>query len=63
MTTIGNFAKRVNSDETIDLICMRCFKTAATGTNEVELHAVAQQHDCFPMQQHGELDSRTCSNG
>jgi hypothetical protein len=46
----GNFAKRVNSDETIDLICMRCFQTAASGKSEAEVHAIASEHNCFAMQ-------------
>ena len=58
MMMMGDFAKRVNSDQTIDLICIRCFKTAATGTNEDELHATAQQHNCCPLPDHEELDSQ-----
>ena len=59
MISIGNFAKRVNHDSTIDLICTLCFQTAATGRNEEKVFAAAQQHACFPFFQ--ERDDSTDS--
>lgn len=47
MISIGTFAKRVNEDKTIDLICKRCFQTAARGTSDAEALAMAQQHACL----------------
>jgi hypothetical protein len=46
MISIENFVRRVNPDSTIDLICTRCFQTAASGTNEADAVKAAEQHVC-----------------
>ena len=46
MISIGNFAKRVNQDNTIDLICTCCFQTVARGRSDAEALAIAQPHAC-----------------
>jgi hypothetical protein len=40
------FRYRVNSDGTIDSICLRCFLTAARVENEADLHAREAAHLC-----------------
>jgi len=54
MISIGNFTKRVNRDSTIDLICTRCFLTAARGRSDAEAMAIAQQHVCHTSLQESE---------
>jgi hypothetical protein len=45
MISIGGFFRRKNPDSTIDLICPKCFQTAASGKSESEaLTAAAKEH-------------------
>jgi hypothetical protein len=45
MISIGGFFRRKNPDSTIDLICPKCFQTAASGKSEAEaLAAAAKKH-------------------
>ena len=40
------FAIRSNPDRTFDSICMHCFRTVATSSSIVELHALERNHVC-----------------
>ena len=42
------FARRENPDDTIDLICKRCFQTVVTTKNELALIRAEQEHCCDP---------------
>ena len=42
------FAHRSNSDGTVDTICIRCFQTVATVSDEAELAKIEQEHICDP---------------
>jgi hypothetical protein len=41
------FARRINRDLTIDSICTKCYMTAATGKDDVELALAVCQHICY----------------
>lgn len=50
MPTPTTFARRWNSDGSIDSICYSCYRTVASARTEVELQwAEQQQHDCVPL--------------
>jgi hypothetical protein len=40
------FQHRVNADQTIDTICLRCYLTAATADNEADLQELEAAHRC-----------------
>src|ERR1700746_2564233 len=40
------FAKRRNPDGTMDSICLNCFRTVATCTDELELIELEKEHRC-----------------
>jgi hypothetical protein len=42
----SQFYHRVNADQTIDSICLRCFLTAARVENEADLHEREAAHEC-----------------
>lgn len=49
MQVIGDFARRENSDSTVDLICTRCFQTIAHGSNEKAFEDARKNHKCDPL--------------
>jgi hypothetical protein len=51
MISIGSFVRRVNRDSTIDLICIHCFQTAASGKSDAEVNDAAQQHACVSLEE------------
>ena len=42
------FLHRANRDGTFDSICLRCFHTIATETNEAALAGAEMEHQCVP---------------
>jgi hypothetical protein len=42
----SQFFHRVNSNKTMDAICLVCFLTAATSDNEADLHELELAHQC-----------------
>jgi hypothetical protein len=48
MTTIG-FVRRENSDETIDSICLNCYRTVASVQVPSDLESVEERHVCNPV--------------
>ena len=47
MPTSITFARRWNSDGSIDSICSRCFRTIASAQSEIDLQAAEQRHSCL----------------
>jgi hypothetical protein len=43
------FRRRLNLDGTCDSICLNCFKTIATTSDEEELDTFNRQHVCDPF--------------
>ncbi|HTD54120.1 MAG TPA: hypothetical protein VK670_01970 [Silvibacterium sp.] len=43
---VPQFAKRRNSDGTMDSICLNCFRTVATCTDQLELIEFEKDHRC-----------------
>ena len=56
---VQQFAKRYNSDGTVDSICLNCFRTVATCADELELIEFEKDHRCgqdraeLPESRHG----------
>ncbi len=48
MTTFISFARRHNTDTTIDSICTRCYQTVASEQVETNLTSAEQLHSCDP---------------
>jgi hypothetical protein len=48
MTTLSPFARRKNSDGSIDSICTTCFQTIASEDSEGKLIAHEEHHSCDP---------------
>ncbi len=42
------YRHRQNADDTVDSICLRCFRTIATGANENFLAQSEEAHHCAP---------------
>jgi hypothetical protein len=40
------FPRRLNDDETYDLICPRCFRTVVRKTHESQLTEIERKHVC-----------------
>ena len=49
MTTFPKFAKRRNTNSSIDSICTKCFLTIASASSEGELAAHEERHICDPF--------------
>jgi hypothetical protein len=49
MTTFPSFAKRRNSNRSIDSICTKCFLTVASVGSDEELVAHEEKHICDPF--------------
>ena len=47
------FAHRLNEDGTIDSICLSCFRTVVTTSDEVELPEHELKHKCEPLHDTG----------
>ena len=45
---MSKFAKRRNPDGTMDSICLNCFRTVATCTDQLELIEFEKDHRCMP---------------
>jgi len=43
---VQQFAKRRNPDGTMDSICLNCFRTVATSTDELKLIEFERDHQC-----------------
>ena len=41
-----HYARRRNADGTSDSICLRCFRTVASGNSSVDLPKMESQHRC-----------------
>ena len=48
MVSIEPYFHRRNKDGTVDSICTRCYMTASTARNELELPEIEQSHICDP---------------
>ncbi len=46
MLASAQFVHRVNADETIDSICLRCLETVASVQNPAALKELEQEHVC-----------------
>src|SRR5277367_612305 len=51
MTTFISFARRRNSDTTIDSICTKCYQTIASAHTPGDLQAYEQVHRCDPSEE------------
>jgi hypothetical protein len=49
MTAFPKFAKRRNSNRSIDSICTKCFLTVASASSDEELVAHEERHVCDPF--------------
>ena len=49
MSQLGDFARRVNSDSTLDLICARCFRTVVHATDDSGFGEAQRMHKCEPL--------------
>jgi hypothetical protein len=50
MVTAEGFVRRVNSDSTIDSICLSCYKTVVTVEQEIDLVGAETRHACHPLE-------------
>ena len=48
MTSRTAFVRWAKMDSQFDLICLRCFRTVATLTNESDVAAAERLHKCIP---------------
>ena len=49
-STLKVFAHRMNADETVDSICLFCFATVGSVSNEWELEGQEHDHFCWRLE-------------